>query len=111
VTGTSAVLDNGPLSYTFSAPTHKPVVGKRWRLSVAVKRSGAPLTGHVKIDILHQGTVVGHAASGKLQSGRFAHDFDWPDRSAGYPLTIKTTIIGGGFQQSFLFDVKVGKAG
>ena len=61
----------------------------------------------MKIDILHNGSIVGHAASGKLVSGRFAHDFDWPDKSAGYPLTVKTTVIGGGYQQSFLFNVKV----
>jgi hypothetical protein len=111
VTGTSAAITNGPLAYTFSAPTHTPAVGKRWRLSVGVKRSGAPLTGTVKIDILHQGSIVGHAASGKLQGGRFAHDFDWPERSIGHPLTVKTTIIGGGVQQSFLFSVTVKKAG
>jgi hypothetical protein len=111
VTGTSAAITNGPLAYTFSAPTHTPAVGSRWRLSVGVKRSGAPLTGTVKIDILHQGTIVGHAASGKLQGGRFAHDFDWPERSIGHPLTVKTTIIAGGLQQSFLFSVAVKKAG
>jgi hypothetical protein len=107
VTGTRASIANGPLSYTFSAPTHTPVVGKHWRLQISAKRSGAPVTGSVKIDILHNGAVVGHAASGKLQSGRFAHDFDWPKESVGYPLTVKTTIVGGGFQQSFLFNVKV----
>jgi hypothetical protein len=107
VTGTSASFTNGPMSYAFSAPTHVPVVGKRWRLQISAKRSGVPLAGSVKIDILHNGAVVGHAASGKLQSGRFAHDFDWPDKSVGYPLTVKTTIVGGGFQQSFLFNVKV----
>jgi len=111
VTGTSATFTNGPVSYAFSAPTHTPVVGKRWRLSIAGQRSGAPLTGTVKIDILHEGTVVGHAAAGTLKGGRFAHDFDWPERSAGYPLTVKTTVVGGGFQQSFLFNVKIKSAG
>ena len=107
VTGTSAAFTNGPLSYAFAAPTHTPTVGQSWRLSIGVKRSGAPLAGDVKIDILHNGTVVGHAASGKLKAGRFSHDFDWPDRSVGIPLTVKTTVVGGGFQQSFLFNVKV----
>jgi hypothetical protein len=107
VTGTSATFANGPLSYSFSAPTHTPTVGKRWRLQISVTKAGAPLTGSVRIDILHNGAIVGHAASGKLAAGRFAHDFDWPDRSAGIPLTVKTTVVGGGYQQSFLFNVKV----
>lgn len=111
VTGTSATLTNGPLSYAFSAPTHTPTVGQRWRLAIAVKRSGAPLQGNVKIDILHNGSVVGHVTSGKLKGGKFAHDFDWPERSVGYPLTVKTTVVGGGFQQSFLFNVKIRSAG
>jgi hypothetical protein len=111
VTGTSAAFTNGPLSYAFSAPTHTPTVGQRWRLSIAVKRSGAPLQGNVRIDILHNGSVVGHAASGKLKGGKFAHDFDWPERSVGHPLTVKTTVVGGGFQQSFLFSVKIKSAG
>ena len=111
VTGTSAAFTNGPLSYQVAAPTHTPTVGKRWRLTLSVKRSGAPLGGTVKVDILHQGTVVGHVATGRLKGGRFAHDFDWPDRSVGIPLTVKATVVGGGFHQSFLFDVKVAKAG
>jgi hypothetical protein len=110
VTGISATFTNGPMSYAFSAPTHTPVVGRRWRLSITAKRSGAPVAGNVKIDILHQGNVVGHVTSGKLSGGRFAHDLDWPDRSAGYPLTVKTTVGAGGFQQSFLFNVTVRKA-
>lgn len=111
VTGTSAAFSNGPLSYAFSAPTHTPTVGGKWRLKIAAERSGAPLKGTVKIDILHNGAVVGHAASGRLSGGRYAHDFDWPERSVGYPLTVKTTVIGGGFQQSFLFAVKIKSAG
>jgi hypothetical protein len=111
VTGTSAAFTNGPLSYAFTAPSHAPMVGKHWRLSLTVKRLGAPATGTVKVDILHQGSVVGHAASGSLRGGRFAHDFAWPDRSVGVPLTVKATFTGGGFTQSFLFDVKVAKAG
>lgn len=111
VTGTSAAFTNGPLSYAFSAPTHTPTVGRRWRLSIAAKRSGTPLQGNVKIDILSNGSVVGRVTSGKLKSGKFAHDFDWPERSVGYPLTVKTTIVGGGYQQSFLFNVKIRSAG
>ena len=110
VTGTSAAFSNGPLSYAFSAPTHTPVVGKSWRLLVSVKRSGAPVAGTVRVDILHDGSIVGHAASGKLARGRFAHGLDWPDEAAGYPLTVKTTVTAGGVQQSFLFTVKVRKA-
>jgi hypothetical protein len=111
VTGTSASITNGPLSYTLKAPTHSPKVGKPWRLTVSVRRNGQPLSGKVKVDILHNGSIVGHAASGPLSGGAFAHDFDWPAESAGHPLTVKTTVIGGGFQQSFLFDVKVTAAG
>jgi hypothetical protein len=111
VTGTSAAFTSGPLAYTFGAPTHTPAVGKRWRLQVGVKRSGRPVSGTVKIDILHQGQVVGHVTDGPLKGGRFAHDFDWPKESVGHPLTVKTTVYGGGFQQSFLFAVKVGSAG
>jgi hypothetical protein len=111
VTGTSAAFSRGPLSYSLRAPTHTPVVGQRWVLSIAAKRSGAPLTGQVKVDILHNGTIVGHAASGPLRNGRFAHKFDWPERSVGHPLTVKTTIVGGGLTQSFLFNVKVKSAG
>jgi hypothetical protein len=111
VTGTSVAFANGPVAYQFDAPTHTPTVGKHWRLQIAVKRSGAPLAGTVKIDILHNGSIVGHAATGKLASGRFTHDFGWPKESAGYPLTVKTTVVGGGFQQSFLFNVKVRAAG
>ena len=111
VTGTSATFTNGPFSYAFRAPTHSPVVGKRWVLSIAVKRAGKPLKGRVKIDILHQGSIVGHVANANLSNGRFAHNFDWPDRSVGVPLTVKTTVVGGGFQQSFLFNVKVKRAG
>jgi hypothetical protein len=111
VTGTSAAFTNGPLSYAFRAPTHSPVVGKPWILSISAKRSGKPMTGRVKIDILHQGSVVGHAADGALTNGRFAHKFDWPARSVGHPLTVKTTVVGGGYQQSFLFNVKVKQPG
>jgi hypothetical protein len=111
VTGTSAAFTNGPFAYVFRAPTHAPVVGKRWVLSMAVKRAGKPLKGRVKVDILHQGSIVGHVANANLTNGRFAHDFDWPDRSVGVPLTVKTTVVGGGFQQSFLFNVKVKRAG
>ena len=111
VTGTSAAFSNGPLSYAVSAPNHTPTVGKRWRLQISGKRSGAPLAGTVKIDILHNGSIVGHATTGKLKAGRFAHDFDWPVDSVGHPLTVKTTVVGGGFQQSFLFGVRVRKAG
>jgi hypothetical protein len=107
VTGTSASITNGPLGYRLTAPTHTPQVGAPWRLSLSATRSGKPLSGRVKIDILHDGAIVGHATSGNLNGGRFAHDFDWPTESVGHPLTVKTTIIGGGFQQSFLFDVKV----
>jgi hypothetical protein len=80
-------------------------------LQVSGKRSGAPMKGEVRIDILHGGSVVGHVADGPLKGGRFAHDFDWPAQSVGHPLTIKTTIVGDGFTQSFLFDVKVKSAG
>jgi hypothetical protein len=111
VTGTSAAFTNGPLSYQVAAPTHTPTVGKRWRLTLSAKRSGAALSGTVKVDILHQGSVVGHVTTSRLVGGRFAHDFDWPDRSVGVPLTVKATVVGGGFQQSFLFDVKVARAG
>ena len=111
VTGTSASITNGPLSYSLSAPTHTPKVGKPWRLTVSAQRDGRPLSGKVKVDVLHNGSIVGRAAAGTLTGGKFAHDFDWPPESAGQPLTVKTTVIGGGFQQSFLFDVKVIAAG
>lgn len=111
VTGTSASITNGPLAYTLTAPTHSPTVGTPWRLSVTATRNGKPLTGRVKIDILHQGSIVGHAANGALRGGRFANDFPWPKEAVGQPLTVKTTISGGGVQQTFLFDVKVKAAG
>ena len=107
VTGTSVAFTNGPLSYSLRAPTHTPTVGEGWRLSLTAAKSGTPLAGSVKIDILHNGSVVGHVTTGKLKNGRFAHDFDWPEQSVGHPLTVKTTVVGGGFQQSFLFNVKV----
>ena len=111
VTGTSASITNGPLAYTLTAPTHAPTVGKPWRLTVTATRNGRPLVGRVKIDILHDGSIVGHAADGALRGGRFANDFPWPKESVGHPLTVKTTISGGGVEQSFLFDVKVKAAG
>jgi hypothetical protein len=74
---------------------------------VSATHAGKPLTGRVRIDILHNGSIVGHVTDGKLASGGFAHDFDWPPESVGHPLTVKTTVIGGGVSQSFLFDVKV----
>jgi hypothetical protein len=110
VTGTSASIRNGPLGYSLSAPTHTPRVGTPWRMTLTATSNGRPLAGKVKVDILHNGAIVGHAASGKLSSGRYAHDFDWPAESVGHPLTVKATVIGGGVQQSFLFEVKV-KAG
>ena len=111
VTGTSASITNGPLAYTLTAPTHTPTVGKRWRLSVTATRDGKPLAGRVKIDILHQGSIVGHAADGALRGGRFANDFPWPNEAVGQPLTVKTTVSGGGVEQTFLFEVKVKAAG
>lgn len=110
VTGTSASIRNGPLAYSLSAPTHSPRVGTPWRLTVTATRNGKPLAGKVKVDVLHNGAVVGHVADGALRGGRFAHDFDWPTESVGHPLTVKATVSGAGLQQSFLFDVKV-KAG
>ena len=107
VTGTSAAFTNGPLAYSFSAPTHAPVVGRRWVLRVSARRSGKPLRGQVRIDILNNGKVVGQAGSGALADGRFAQKLDWPERSVGYPLIVKTTIVAGGYQQSFLFSIKV----
>jgi hypothetical protein len=110
VTGTSAAFRNGPLEYHFAAPTHSPVAGRPWRLTIAATSDGAPLRGRARIDVLHDGSIVGHAASGALDGGSFAHDFDWPAESVGHPLTVKTTVIAGGVQQSFLFDVKVASA-
>lgn len=111
VTGTSASFTNGPLVYSFRAPTHTPTVGKPWILSIGVERAGKPLAGRVKVDILHQGSVVGRVTEANLRGGRFAHKFDWPQRAVGPPLTVKTTVVGGGFQQSFLFNVRVKAAG
>ena len=111
VTGTSAAYTNGPLSYNLKAPTHSPVVGKSWVLSIGAERAGAPLRGTVRMNILHQGKLVGRAARGPLKNGRFAHRFDWPKEAAGHPLVVQTTVIGGGIQQSFLFSVRVKAAG
>ncbi|MEA2444122.1 MAG: hypothetical protein QOJ12_1414 [Thermoleophilales bacterium] len=110
VTGTTATFQNGPLSYTFAAPTHSPQVGRKWRLTVSASDSGKQLAGHVTIDVLHQGAVVGHAGGGKLANGSYSHDFDWPPEAVGQPLTVKTTVVGGGIHQSFLFDVRVAAA-
>ena len=111
VTGRSRRFASGASSYAFSAPSHQPVVGRPWRLRVSAERSGRPLAATVTIDVVHDGTIVSHAASGKLVKGRFAHDFPWPLTAAGIPLTVKTTVTGGGSQQTFLYDLEVKAAG
>jgi hypothetical protein len=111
VTSLGGSFTAGGVFYTVKAPTHTPTVGTPWALSIAATRGGKPLDGVIRMDIVHQGSIVAHVVTAKMTGGRYRRSFAWPDQSVGYPLTIKTSVTGGGISQSFLYDVKVRKAG
>ena len=99
------------VTFTMSAPTHKPSVGQPWALKATAARGDKPLAGKVVVDAVYQGEVVAHMHSGRLSNGTYEHSFTWPKEAAGYPLTIKVSITAGGVSRAFLYDVVVRPAG
>jgi hypothetical protein len=87
--------------------THKPVVGEDWTMTVSAARGSAPVTGKVKIDVVYQGKVARHVTTTQLTKGSFSKKIVWPDRSVGYPLTMRIKLSAGGQVCTFLYDLAI----
>ena len=111
VKGNGGQVTASGVTFTMSAPTHKPTVGQSWTLKATAARGEKPLAGKVVVDAVYQGEVVAHMHSGRLSNGAYEHNFTWPQEAAGHPLTIKVSITAGGVSRAFLYDVVVRPAG
>jgi hypothetical protein len=90
-----------------SATSHTPKVGKSWTLTVIAARKDRPLTGTVRADVLFEGTRVAVMDNGRLGADGYRHQTAWPQKSSGYPLTIRVDAKAGGARQIFLFALEV----
>jgi hypothetical protein len=101
----------GGITFTVRAPSHKPAVGTDWTMTLTAMRGTNPVAGKVAMDVVYQGKVARHVTTAQLKSGSFAKKIVWPDRSAGYPLTIRVKMTAAGQACTFLYDLKVQPAG
>jgi hypothetical protein len=97
----------GGVTFTVRAPSHKPAVGTDWTMTLSAMRGTAPVAGKVAMDVVYQGKVARHVTTAQLKSGSFAKKIVWPDRSAGYPLTIRVKMTAAGQRCTFLYDLQV----
>ena len=111
VKGTSGVGRHAGAEVVFTATGHAPAMGSLFTITLAGTKDGKPLSGKVRVDVLHKGEVVGHIHTGKLAGGKYRHSIRWPKESVGQPLVLKTTVDVGAKSQTFLFDVRVEPAG
>ena len=105
--GTTAEAVVGSITFTMSATSHTPKVGESWTLTVTAARKDRPLTGTVHADVLFQGNRVAVMNNGRLNTDGYRHETAWPQKSSGYPLTIRVDAKTGGARQIFLFALEV----
>jgi hypothetical protein len=86
-------------------------MGSLFTITLAGTKGLKPATGRVRVDVVHQGEVVGHIHAGKLSGGKYRHSIRWPKEAVDQPLVLKTTIEAAGHTQTFLFDIRVRAAG
>lgn len=107
VPGSSGQATVGGVTFTVRSPTHSPAVGSSWTLGAGAARAGKPVAGSVQMDVVYQGKVMAHMASGTLRDGAFGKKVDWPARAVGYPITVRVKILAGGQTCIFLYGVQV----
>jgi hypothetical protein len=107
VKGASATTVVGAVTFTMSASSHAPKVGDGWTVTAGAARKGRPISGRVHADVLFQGNSVAVMDDGPLPLGGYRHRSVWPQKSSGYPLSIRVDVKAGGRHQVFLFDLQV----
>jgi hypothetical protein len=88
-------VTSGPVHATFTAPNHKPTVGKPWPYSVHVSdASGHPLNGSVKIQFTFGGQVVGTDTPPvhPIKNGLWHDNLTFPKAALGQPVTLQAVI-------------------
>ena len=90
-----AVVSNGPVHASFSAPNHTPTAGRPWPYSVHVtSAAGRPLSGSVKIQFTFAGTVVGtdKPPVHPVRNGIWHDNITFPPEAVGHTVTMQAVV-------------------
>ena len=105
--GTSASATVHGVAFSFSAPTHEPVVGRAWTMKATATDRGKPASGSVKVNAMFNGEVVGSIDKGRISNGRYRHTIKWPAKAVGHELTVQISLEVDHQFQTFLYKVQV----
>jgi hypothetical protein len=87
-----------------------PKVNANWPITVtAHTRIGRPVSGTVSYAFLFGGNVVATRPGGKLRSGRFHDELQFPAQAVGLPLTLRVIVKSGSRRASIDHQVTVGR--
>jgi hypothetical protein len=94
----TATAPNG-IRVRFTAQSHHPRVGKRWRYEVRVTNgSGKPVAADVHLQVLFSGVPVGQIGRHHVQSGVWQETLGtpgnppFPSRARGQPLVFEAVV-------------------
>lgn len=80
------------IQVTVHTPSHDPVAGKNWPISVRVTHNSQPVSGTISYAFTYQGQVVARRSRYHFTHGTFHDSLNFPARAEGLPLAVQFVI-------------------
>ncbi len=79
-------------SIRLHAPNHSPTAGRRWPITLDVRRGRAKLSGRVRYQFLFDGQLVAQRPGYPFKHGVYRDRLLFPSSAVGHPLILRIVV-------------------